>query len=316
MTDTSTAISTREPRKSYGTRIPLYQWSTREHADEALANAGHSGWSFDSVRHEYWGPTGRWLIGAWLEHLNLDRTDVVTILTTSQERYVSICVSVTAFNHAAISRVLTDRTRVIIAIHEFGYVDTAFPSQCEGWQARGISVLEDCAYTAGIKVGSANVGDYGDAALFSLPKIIPANTGGLLRTRAPFRLPSMDAARSSATNEGKAAAQAYLPYVPIFNALREERHRLLRNGLGLPPWEPQKPTVSVPWFSMYTDPDQHIYKSAFPGVHWGTATLEADRLQIPTNPLVPMSEFKTVIDYVRSSGFSRAPSRAGGDTVT
>jgi len=287
-------------QKRYRTQIPLYQWSAREHMDETLANVRDPNWSFDSERHEHWGPTGRWLIGAWLGQLNLDRTDVITILTTSQERYVSICVSVTAFNHASISRLVTRRTRVVIAIHEFGYVDTSFPGQCEEWQARGIAVLEDCAYAAGIRVGCASAGDYGDAALFSLPKIIPANAGGLLRTQAPFRLPAMDAAKASATDEGKAAASAYLSYVPIFNTLRKERHELLRNGLGLPPWEPDKPTVSVPWFSMYTDPDQHLYKSVFPDVHWGTATLEADRLQIPTNPLVPLGEFKTLIDYIRS----------------
>jgi hypothetical protein len=290
------------PEETYSTQIPLYQWSARENINEAIADVSDAHWSFDSARHEYWGPTGRWLIGAWLDHLNLDRSDVVTILTTSQERYVSICVSVTAFNYAAVSRVITERTRAIIAIHEFGYVDEMFPGLCEKWQENGISVLEDCAFAVGIKVGSANVGDYGDAALFSLPKIIPANAGGLLRTRAPFRLPPMDAARSSATGEGKAAADAYLAYVPAFNALREERHQLLRDRLGLCPWEPHKPTVSIPWFSMYTDPRQHIYKPAFPNVHWGTATLEGDRLQVPTNPLVPLREFKTVVDYVRSLG--------------
>lgn len=291
-------------QKRYGIRIPLYQWSAREHAEEMLADIKDADWSFGSVRHDHWGPTGRWLLGAWLEHLDLDRTDMVTILTTSQERYVSICVSVAAFNHASISRTVTDRTRVIIAIHEFGYIETTFPAQCEEWQDRGIKVLEDCAHVVGVKVGPAYVGDYGDAALFSLPKIVPANTGGLLRTQTPFRLPAMDATKSSATAEGRAVADAYLIYVPVLNRLKEQRHQLLRSGLGLPSWEPQKPTVSVPWFSMYTDPNQHAYKSVFPDVDWGTATLVADRLQVPTNPLVPIDQFETVIDYIRELGLS------------
>jgi len=282
--------------------IPWSPWTAREHISDAIAGEPGAGRPFDSLRHEHWGPTGRWLLGSWLDHLDLDRSDVITVLTTSQERYVSICVSVTAFNFASVARVVTDRTRVIIVIHEFGYVDTDFPKQCEEWRARGITVLEDCAHVAGITIGSARVGDYGDAALFSLPKIIPAKFGGLLRTRKPFRLPTMDETTSSATMEGKAAAEASLPYVGRFNALRKERHQLLRDGLGLPPWEPSKSVVSVPWFSMYTDPGNEAYEAYFPDVSWGRATLEADRLQIPTNPLVPLREFEALITCFQSYG--------------
>jgi len=288
------------PRRNRNARIPLYQWEALEQASEALAGAGDASWTFSSTRHEHWGPSGRWLIGAWLEQLNLGRDDVVTILTTSQERYVSICVSVTAFNYASISRVPTDRTRAIIAIHEFGYIDRDFPARCAEWRAQGIPVLEDCAYAAGIQIGSAQAGDFGDAALFSLPKIIPVNCGGLLRTRAPLKIPTMNAEQSLACTSGRTAAEKYLPRVPLFNSLRSERHQILRDGLGLRPWEPAKPTISVPWFSMYTDPHQYVYKQVLPDVFWGTATLEPERLQIPTNPLVPLSEYRTVIEYVQS----------------
>jgi len=297
---------------SYDTRIPLYQWEVGGHAAaDAIAGQEGGSWPFDSVRHEYWGPTGRWLLAAWLGHLGLDRGDVITILTTSQERYVSICVSVAAFNYASVSRVLTDRTRVIIAIHEFGYVDVEFPRRCEEWRAQGIAVLEDCAHAAGVRVGSARSGDYGDAALFSLPKITPARAGGLLRTRVPFDLPAMDEANSAATGDGKAVADVHLPHVDRYSALRQERHQLLRAGLGLPPWEPPRAVVSTPWFSMYTDPEQDAYKAAFPHVFWGTATLVPGRLQIPTNPLVPLAEYQTVVDYVRAMRDDRVGSVRG-----
>src|ERR1700733_3274195 len=89
-------------------RIPWDPWSNRDHIPELIGEADALGWPFDSSRHEYWGPAGRWLLGSWLGRLGLDRSDVITILTTSQEQYVSICVSVTAFNHAAVARVVTD----------------------------------------------------------------------------------------------------------------------------------------------------------------------------------------------------------------
>lgn len=294
-------MTTMADGKVYDTRIPLYQWEASEHAEEAKAGHPAGSTPFPTARHEHWGPTGRWLLGAWLAALGLDRGDVVTILTTSQEQYVSICVSVTAFNQASISRVMTDRTRVVIVIHEFGYIDTTLPERIADWRSRGILVVEDCAFVAGVRVGSGWVGDYGDAALFSLPKIIPATAGGLLRTREPFELPPMTEAARVATAENKAVAEANLPYVDRFNALRLERHELLRDGLGLPPWDPPRPVVAVPFFSMYTDPEQDAYKAAFPHVFWGTASLVPGRLQIPTNPLVPVAEFKTIIDYIRTS---------------
>ena len=74
----------------------------------------------------------------------------------------------------------------MIVIHELGYVDTSFPDRCKEWRTRGIKVLEDCAHVAGVSVGSGKVGDFGDAALFSLCKVIPAPVGGLLRTRKPI----------------------------------------------------------------------------------------------------------------------------------
>jgi DegT/DnrJ/EryC1/StrS aminotransferase family len=285
---------------TYETRIPLYQWEMRENVADAIGNDHGTSWPFHSERHEHWGPTGRWLIGAWLASLELDRSDVVTILTTSQEQYVSICVSVMAFNHATISRVIKDRTRVIIVIHEFGYVDTTLPGRIAEWRQHGMLVLEDCAFLAGLKVGSGWAGDFGDAALFSLPKIIPAEAGGLLRTRAPFRLPPMDQAKRAATAASKSVADSYLPYVDRFNELRMERHGLLRGGLGLPPWEPAAAVTGVPFFSMYTDYRQDVYKAAFPNVFWGTASLVPGRLQVPTNPLVPLRAFETVTDHVRS----------------
>jgi hypothetical protein len=281
-------------------RIPWSLWTARDHMPELTADNGAVDWPFSSERNEYWGPRGRWLLGAWLGHLGLDRSDVITVLTTSQERYVALDVSVTSFNFASVARVVTDRTRVIIVIHELGYVDTSFPDRCEEWRARGITVLEDCAHVAGLSVGSAKVGDFGDAALFSLCKVIPARVGGLLRTRKPFQLPDMNETLSAAAVEGKAAAEANFPYLHKLNARRQERHQVLRLGLDLPPWDPQCPTVAAPLYSIYDDPEQRVNKAELPDVDWGSTTIEADRVQIPTNPLVPLTEFEAVVAHFRS----------------
>lgn len=280
-------------------RIPWSLWAARDHISEVTADDAPVDWPFDSERNEYWGPRGKWLLGVWLNHLGLDRSDVITILTTSQERYVALDVSVTSFNFASVARVVTNSTRVIIVIHELGYVDTGFPARCEEWRARGITVLEDCAHVAGLPVGSARVGDFGDAALFSLPKVIPARVGGLLRTRRPFQLPDMGETLSEATAEGRVAAVTYFPHLHKFNARRQERHRLLRSGLDLPTWDPQNPTVAAPLYSIYDDPEQRVNKAELPDVDWGSTTIEANRVQIPTNPLIPLTEFEALVAHFR-----------------
>lgn len=281
-------------------RIPWSQWAARDHIPELADDNGALEWPFDSERNEHWGPRARWLLGVWLESLNLDRGDVITVLTTSQERYVAIDVSITSFNFASVARVVNDRTRVIIVIHELGYVDADFPSRCAEWRERGIVVLEDCAHVAGLGVSNAKVGDFGDAALFSLCKVIPARVGGLLRTREPFQLPPMDETMSAAAEEGRAAAEAHFPYLNRINNRRQERHQLLRGGLDLPSWDPPCPTVAAPLYSIYDDREQRVNKAELPDVDWGQTTVEANRIQIPTNPLVPLSEFQALVAHFRS----------------
>jgi hypothetical protein len=281
-------------------RIPWSQWEARDHIPELTGDNGALDWPFNSERNEYWGPRARWLLGAWLGSLGLERGDVITVITTSQERYVGIDVSITAFNFGSISRVVTDRTRVIIVIHELGYVDTDFPRRCEEWRAHGILVLEDCAHVAGLGVDSAKVGDFGDAALFSLCKVIPARVGGLIRTRKPFQLPAMDETMSAATEEGRTAAEAHFPYLHKINNRRQERHQMLRGGLNLAPWDPPCPTVAAPLYSIYDDREQRVNKAELPDVDWGNTTIEPNRVQIPTNPLVPLSEFAAVVDHFQS----------------
>ena len=282
-------------------RIPWSLWSAPNNIADLTAGEASTDWPFGSERHENWGPRAKWLLGAWLGHLNLDRSDVITVLTTSQECYVAIDVSVTSFNFASVSRVVTDRTRVIIVIHELGYVDKEFPSRCKEWRARGIVVMEDCAHVAGVEVGSQRVGDFGDAALFSLTKVIPARVGGLIRTRKPFQLPAMDETLSAAAEEGKAAAMESFPYLYRINALREERHQLLRRGLGLSPWEPEARTYSAPLYSIYTDSGASDQQIRIPERRLGTDNeSKQTAFRSPQMRSSLCAEFEALIAHVRS----------------
>jgi hypothetical protein len=257
---------------------------------------------------QYFGPSGRWLLGAALASLELGRGDEITILTTSNETYVSTCVSVTAFNYCRIGRVPTASTRAIILIHEFGYVSDALVRSIPEWRSRGIVVIEDCAHVIGLDVEGVRVGGFGDFALFSLPKVIPAPSGGLLRTRRRLSLPPMTRDQETAKAVGICAADRYLGKIESLNARRLENAAEIAKHLpsGLRAFVPSP--IAIPWvFGALTGRRDEI-RAATPEVEWG-ATLRADLLYSPTNPLVEAAAYR---DLFASPAYNDSRQRVAG----
>lgn len=83
-----------------------------------------------------------------------------------------------------IMKVLSQRTRLIVAQHSFGIPCDIEPI-LELANDRGIFLLEDCALTVGSRINGTICGNFGDAALFSTDHSKPINTisGGLVYTR-------------------------------------------------------------------------------------------------------------------------------------
>lgn len=85
-----------------------------------------------------------------------------------------------------IEAALTDRTRVITAVHQWGH-----PCDMDAILAlaerHGLRVLEDCSHAHGSRYKGRPVGTFGDAAVFSLQanKAVFAGEGGILVTRDP-----------------------------------------------------------------------------------------------------------------------------------
>jgi perosamine synthetase len=125
--------------------------------------------------------SGREAIAACLELERLGREDEVLILTTTEGPYISSCVTDTIEPVCAWSRQLTRRTKMALIIHEFGFpCETAILTECK---ARGITVVEDCAYALGSRMEGAAVGCFGDYAIYSLPKSLPIPFGGVLASK-------------------------------------------------------------------------------------------------------------------------------------
>lgn len=250
---------------------------------------------------EYYGPNGKWLLDGVLRHLNISREDEIAILTTSDERYVSTCVSITCFNYAKISRVVGPNTKVVIVIHEFGYVYPDIKNYVCNLKERGIVVIEDCAHIIGCDINGKKIGSFGDYALFSLPKISPARAGGLLRTTKNIKLPVLNSNLSQLTNIGIAGAEKYLPKYKFFNKGRIERAELLKSQVNdlCNIFEPSHP--AVPYFLGIVTSEKSKIETSLPWIEFG-ATLRNDLVYIPTNPLASINLFELITNTIKNGG--------------
>lgn len=119
---------------------------------------------------------GRSALHKALEYYNLQKEDLVTILTSSGNFYVSSCVTGEVEIFCSWNREITPATKVIIVVHEFGY---PYPYLNE-LKKRSIPIIEDCAYTFFSEDQNLTMGKTGDFVVYSFPKMFPMQVGGLL----------------------------------------------------------------------------------------------------------------------------------------
>lgn len=119
---------------------------------------------------------GREAIELALQQYKLESHDLVTILTTSGNFYISSCVTKSIEKFCRWNREITDETKLIFINHEFGYPF----KDMEKIIATGIPVIEDCCTTFFSQDNNRKVGKYGDFSVYSLPKFFPLQIGGLL----------------------------------------------------------------------------------------------------------------------------------------
>lgn len=75
--------------------------------------------------------------------------------------------------------------RALVIIHYFGYVDPGYREAVALARAYGVSVLEDEAHALYTDLVGGISGRLGDAAIFSLHKMLPVERGGLLAYNRP-----------------------------------------------------------------------------------------------------------------------------------
>ncbi len=84
---------------------------------------------------------------------------------------------------AAAERLVTPRTRILLATHMFGH-PARMDALCELARSRNLIVLEDCAHALGSRFSGRRVGTFGKAAIFSFSvlKLVTTFGGGMIAT--------------------------------------------------------------------------------------------------------------------------------------
>ena len=163
--------------------LPAYRISafTTEHIalNNKLPDDNHAVGYFDGkfgAGNWQYTYTGREAIELALQYYKLDRNDLVTILTTSGNFYISSCVTKSIEKFCRWNREILPETKLILVNHEFGHPY----SDMEKLVATGLPIIEDCCTTFFSQDENGKVGKYGDFSVYSFPKFFPIQIGGLL----------------------------------------------------------------------------------------------------------------------------------------
>lgn len=125
--------------------------------------------------------SGRVALELALAQLNLGSNDEVWIETTTNNFYISGCVTRTIEKFCKWSRQRSEKTKAILINHEFGFpVDNV-----ASYRQFELPIIEDCAFSFLSDNADGTVGKYADFVIVSFPKFLPIPWGGALYTKSP-----------------------------------------------------------------------------------------------------------------------------------
>jgi dTDP-4-amino-4,6-dideoxygalactose transaminase len=119
---------------------------------------------------------GKEAIELALKNFKLQQDDLITILTTSNNFYISSCVTKEIEKICTWNREIVPETKLIFVNHEFGY---PYPYM-DAIKDLGLPIIEDCCTAFFSQDRESKIGQYGDFAIYSLPKFFPLQIGGIL----------------------------------------------------------------------------------------------------------------------------------------
>ena len=136
-----------------------------------------------SGKRYFYTENGRQAINIALKQFNLKPDDVVSVFTTTNNFYISGCVTREIEKFCKWSRQMERDTKLILVNHEFGY-----PSkEIDRLKSYGLPIIEDCAHAFFSRDPLCEIGETGDFVVYSFPKMFPIQIGGLLVSKNHLR---------------------------------------------------------------------------------------------------------------------------------
>lgn len=165
--------------------------------------------------------SGRQAIHLALHALGLGRQDVVTILTTTGNFYISGCVTREIEKFCRWSRDVEPQTKALLVNHEFGFAY----EELRALRRFNVPIIEDAAHAFASNNHEQSAGQVGDFVIYSFPKFFPIQTGGLLVFHDHHTIDEPLA--PSARQYVQKVLSAHIDNVPEAAAKRRENYKAL-----------------------------------------------------------------------------------------
>ncbi len=246
-------------------------------------------------------PNGRTALDILLASLHLRREDEIWIVTTFDLPNVSSCVTSTVFNHCKPSRVLTQHTKAILVIHEFGVPHPDLIRLSHLAKERGLLLIEDCAHTMDSVADGVLVGTVGDWTLLSFPKIFPVRTGGaLLGKSVDYTLSHLEQEKIRANMQ---QVSYHLPHLSEYSKMRRQVFQSLANlvmEIGLQPYYKINEEIA-PWFFPMETPHWQEYLELAPEQGIDCARWHGAKIVIfPCHQFLTSDAIGQIANFIRS----------------
>jgi dTDP-4-amino-4,6-dideoxygalactose transaminase len=231
---------------------------------------------------------------------NLKREDEVCIFTTFDKNYVSSCVTSTFFNYCKVSRVISKKTKMIFIIHEFGVPNPRTIELVKLGKQKKIPVVEDNAQGINSFLIQKRIGNFGDYSLYSLPKHLPMQLGGILVGN--------NLSKDNEWYDNSLAADlekqfySYLPYLYSLSLKRKELFQTIRSSLQYVRVVFEYNNNYTPYFVIFKTP---LYAKLYEtlseiGIEWGQ-TYVKNWFSVPLQPLMTHKQLTFLIQILKKN---------------
>lgn len=210
-----------------------------------------------SERNHCYTSDGRQAINLALQHYNLQQNDVVTIFTSSGNFYISSCVTKEIEKFCRWSRAIEPNTKLLFVNHEFGYPYTGM-AQLKQHQ---LPIIEDCCHSFFSTDTDDSIGNTGDFAIYSFPKMFPLQVGGLLTSKKNFPLGEYEGLSETKRSYIKNVLSHYIVQQEEIISKRLVNYHYLLQALGKNNFEERFELVkgAVPGVFLFKIKNEHIH---------------------------------------------------------